>query len=464
MEFIRPLKKHFHQSRFFWKTLFWGAFLLGACLLRGFSQCSPAAPAVAACSGGNGAASNNLTINAGTTYWFTGGPTTFASGVKMNGGTLRVCGTLTLNTITFTSGTIIVESGGTLNIKTSFTMNGSSYIANRGTLNVTGSITMQNVNNTIWNDGSIANITISATLNINSATSKFINKGSATMANLTVSASAVAGAVCVQENSCIATTNFTNSATNSVAYSGTPGGYAGVRVSGTATLNNNVTGSASIYSCQGPAYVHAGAATWGSAIILTNCAGCSFVLPVSLVNFSAVRNQGYVQLQWQTTGELNNKGFTVQRSLDGYRFTDLLQVPAQTGSGTFHTYSALDATAPISACYYRLQQNDIDGNSTYSEVRPIQPLDGNNDIQVYPTLLNGSEPISIHLKAAQADMLRVSLISSQGRQLVNRTYSIPAGPNNFSFQVPSLPTGLYYLNISSNKLQISYSKKIMVGN
>src|SRR5271154_2858763 len=76
-----------------------------------FGQCSPSAPAAAACSGT--LVTNGANINSGTYYWPTGAPGT-VSGLNFGGGTLRVCGTLTISSMNFTSGTIIVESGGSL--------------------------------------------------------------------------------------------------------------------------------------------------------------------------------------------------------------------------------------------------------------------------------------------------------------------------------------------------------------
>lgn len=78
------------------------------------AQCA-SPPAAGACSGGNGEATNGVNINSGQTFWYaaTG---TFPSGVNLiTGGTLRVCGNLTLSTITFNGGNIIIEAGGTVN-------------------------------------------------------------------------------------------------------------------------------------------------------------------------------------------------------------------------------------------------------------------------------------------------------------------------------------------------------------
>ena len=72
-----------------------------------YSQCGAAPIAATTCSGGNGAATNGVNINSGNTYWFSGGPSTFAS-VNLNGGTLRICGSLTLGSLNYNSGNLII--------------------------------------------------------------------------------------------------------------------------------------------------------------------------------------------------------------------------------------------------------------------------------------------------------------------------------------------------------------------
>src|SRR6185295_16952029 len=65
-----------------------------------YAQCGAAPIAATACTGGNGAATNGVNINGGNTYWFSGGPSTFGS-INLNGGTLRVCGQLTITSLNY---------------------------------------------------------------------------------------------------------------------------------------------------------------------------------------------------------------------------------------------------------------------------------------------------------------------------------------------------------------------------
>ncbi|MBJ6109274.1 T9SS type A sorting domain-containing protein [Hymenobacter sp. BT523] len=97
-------------------------------------------------------------------------------------------------------------------------------------------------------------------------------------------------------------------------------------------------------------------------------------LPVTLVDFTAqAEGPAGVRLRWATASELNNAGFTVERSLDGHAFAAIGTVAGAGSSTVRHEYSLLDGTLPAGAAllYYRLRQTDADGTASYSAVRTV---------------------------------------------------------------------------------------------
>ncbi|MBJ6110378.1 T9SS type A sorting domain-containing protein [Hymenobacter sp. BT523] len=91
-------------------------------------------------------------------------------------------------------------------------------------------------------------------------------------------------------------------------------------------------------------------------------------LPVTLTAFAAQRLATGVQLRWATASEHNNARFAVQRSPDGTRFATVAAVPGRGTTAQPATYSTLDATAPATPLYYRLQQVDGNGAASFSPV------------------------------------------------------------------------------------------------
>jgi hypothetical protein len=75
-----------------------------------------------------------------------------------------------------------------------------------------------------------------------------------------------------------------------------------------------------------------------------------------------------VKLEWETSSEINNDYFEIQRSANGIDFNAIGEVD---GSGTtheHHDYSFLDTKPYRGINYYRLKQVDYDGQFSYSDI------------------------------------------------------------------------------------------------
>ena len=432
----------------------------------GLAQCVTA-PVAATCTGGNGPASNGENINAGQTFWFKGATTFFPSGVSLNGGTLRVCGDLILQSINFNDGSsLIIEKGGKLIIKaaTTLNVNGNGKIINRGTLIIDGDLTTQNVNNIVWNDAPTAVFEVKGTFNISAAGNKFMNKGKAIFNSFLVQTGV---SVCTYENSCITTGYYQNNFLNSIIYAGVAGGRSVVNVTSQAQLNQTVTSSSSVIACIGKTAIHTGSKGvlgWGSATMSTNCTSCASALPTNITVFKAVRNQSSVQLQWETAEEINGNYFTIERSSDGHLFTEILKVPNKKLSESVTSYTAIDASPLAGTCYYRLKHVNMEGKGKDFNVIRLQAATGINEIYLYPTLVKGTEKITFTASTTRAESIKIYLLSSDGKQVVNQTYALTKGAGSFTFNMPVVASGVYYMHVASTNSALVYSKKIMVTN
>ncbi len=107
-------------------------------------------------------------------------------------------------------------------------------------------------------------------------------------------------------------------------------------------------------------------------------------LPVTLSNFQ-VRNTNSTtaQLNWQTTAEIYNKGFEVQRSFDGNYYVDIQFVNGTGNSNDIKDRSITDVPGRTGRAFYRLKQVDFDGNSKLSNIVSVL-FDRQGIIKVYP--------------------------------------------------------------------------------
>jgi len=77
------------------------------------------------------------------------------------------------------------------------------------------------------------------------------------------------------------------------------------------------------------------------------------------------------QLSWNTLTEQNNKGFEIQRSIDGKNFNTVGFVASKANGGNSNekiAYNFTDREKVNGSVYYRLQQTDIDGKTALSNV------------------------------------------------------------------------------------------------
>ncbi|MEI6946928.1 T9SS type A sorting domain-containing protein [Paraflavisolibacter sp. H34] len=88
------------------------------------------------------------------------------------------------------------------------------------------------------------------------------------------------------------------------------------------------------------------------------------VTPLTWVSFQGKKNGKGVQLDWETADEVNTQSFAVERSTDGKSWKTIGTLASLGQSRNNYTFSD---DAPLTRNYYRIQQIDIDGQSTYSK-------------------------------------------------------------------------------------------------
>lgn len=100
----------------------------------------------------------------------------------------------------------------------------------------------------------------------------------------------------------------------------------------------------------------------------TSCAGNEGSLPISLVSFTGEAEQKFVKLEWQTAQEVNNEMFKIVKSTDGTNWRVIGQLNGAINSNTLIDYQFVDKSPVNGNNYYRLVQQDLDGQSTNSQI------------------------------------------------------------------------------------------------
>lgn len=174
--------------------------------------------------------------------------------------------------------------------------------------------------------------------------------------------------------------------------------------------------------------------------------GLDRTLPLTMLDFKAVRQLDLVRLQWQTTNEIHTDHFTVQRSTDAVHFTSVGKIKAKNNSGSVNQYSHDDNIKGLSAktIYYRLQEVDIDGRSEYSKIVAITG-DGNKPgFRISPNPARNSISI-IPARAEDLHGAVVTIVDMAGHTVLKMP--VYAGSPS-QINVSALAKGMYVVSIT----------------
>lgn len=165
-------------------------------------------------------------------------------------------------------------------------------------------------------------------------------------------------------------------------------------------------------------------------------------LPVSFKSFTATRSNANVMVKWETSTEVNNSGFAVERNVNG-TWIQVAFVPSQAAGGNSNSllaYSFNDLNSSKGVSQYRIKQIDIDAQFKYSEVRSVRGDGQASKIIVYP---NPSSDGKVNVVFEDAKVTReVSVMDMSGR-LVKQF----KGVTNNNISIENLTPGIYTLRV-----------------
>jgi hypothetical protein len=157
-------------------------------------------------------------------------------------------------------------------------------------------------------------------------------------------------------------------------------------------------------------------------------------LPVELLSFTAVANGKVVLLNWETSLEVNNDRFLVERLVAGVRWATMGNVPAVNGRN--NAYEFVDEVPAQGDNVYRLQQLDVDGVAVFYD--PVLVSFTAVEFNVYPNPANDE----IRFGSAFAGSDHISLLDANGRVL----RELRAGTDRANLS--GMPAGIYLLRVA----------------
>ncbi len=177
-------------------------------------------------------------------------------------------------------------------------------------------------------------------------------------------------------------------------------------------------------------------------------------LPVTLLSFTAKTGKSGALVQWTTSSEVNNNGFDLERSVDGRSFEKVSFIKGNGTSMVAHSYSYNDVNAfgdaGSNTLYYRLQQIDNNGRTSYSNVvRVSREAQSLASASVNPNPF--SQSFALNLNANEQSTVNILITDYQGRVITSKQVNILSGAN--AIEIDELATsraGVYFVKIISS--------------
>lgn len=181
-------------------------------------------------------------------------------------------------------------------------------------------------------------------------------------------------------------------------------------------------------------------------------------LPVTFKSFTASRKDQIVALKWETAFEQNNKGFYVQRNVNG-EWKDVAFVFSQADGGNSNdvlTYFYNDPNNLTGVSYYRVLQVDLSGLGKFSEIRMIRGQESMSKLVLFPNPgTNGKVNVAFEDEKSARN---VTVFDATGRAVKTFKNVVSA-----SLTIDQLKPGVYNIQVVNTASQAISAGKFIIN-
>ncbi len=164
----------------------------------------------------------------------------------------------------------------------------------------------------------------------------------------------------------------------------------------------------------------------------------NIVLPVEWESFTANAEKGGVRLDWSTSRQEQNRGFSIERQGPNNSWIDIGWEPADESQ----RYRFWDTKPSAGWNVYRLVQRDFDGKTSNSELRSVYVEAEEQDWQVFPNPAPAGSLLS--LNSGASSLTNWQILDNKGVEVWRA--AIMETLDGANLQLPNLPSGIYYLS------------------
>ncbi len=187
--------------------------------------------------------------------------------------------------------------------------------------------------------------------------------------------------------------------------------------------------------------------------------GCAVLIaPLSLdwLYFRGKAENNTTVIEWSTTKEVNNKFFTLEKSVDGQTFEVVTTLNAAPAGYSTNKYSYTDRS-PYMQGFYRISQTDQDGSRNYYTTIQVK-MNKNYDVRTVQFARDGQ--VYVQVSGATVGNGVISLYSIEGKKIAAHPVVFTNESATYKIAQPQ-QAGMYFLNVESNGEKL-YTGKLIV--
>lgn len=185
----------------------------------------------------------------------------------------------------------------------------------------------------------------------------------------------------------------------------------------------------------------------------------TYPLPIELIGFNAKVVNNNIELSWQTSSEINNDYFTVERSKDAIHFELVDIIQGNGNSNKTIKYKAIDYSPYQGISYYRLKQTDYDGKFNYSKIVSVNNVKS-YDFSIKKLFVDKDNILHLNIFNPNNEQFNIEIFDMMGIVVLQREYSPFDNQIVFNFTTKQLSHGIYNIIIYNSKVR--FNKKIIV--
>jgi hypothetical protein len=166
-------------------------------------------------------------------------------------------------------------------------------------------------------------------------------------------------------------------------------------------------------------------------------------LPIKWLDVSAKWQNNTVAVAWQTGNEIQVEKYTIMHSLNGINWEPLGSIPAK-GNGA-NQYQYLHLNPLKTQHFYRIIENELSGNTSYSKVVSVNYSGYTQTMNLYPNPSSGNDKVVLEL----SDPSWIQIWQSNGILITSKYYE--AGTNIINAQ--GIKPGYYIISNGKQNLR-----------